>query len=120
MEEGRVEFDRYFGFLRRVGFDLESFNYEPEAFGNFVAVYRREDVALRVVRDRSEVFVDAAKAGSAWQDKETLLESSGIPRSRHEIVDGLWAGYEIETQASDLRKNFEVLLQALSATTASG
>jgi hypothetical protein len=113
MSDGRSNLDDNFAYLTlECGFDLESFEYFPEGFGNFIATFRRPDLALRITCDRSQIFVDCCADGTQWLDKERLLEDLGVPRSRFETIQGLWCGYEIDNQAKDLRKHLDRVCRA--------
>jgi len=98
------------------GFTLASFDYDSQSFGNFVAIYNRGDIALRVLRDRSQVFVEFSDSGSPWRDKEVILEECGISRQRYPTIDSLWSGYEIATQSRDLREHLDRLIHASQQT----
>jgi hypothetical protein len=105
-----------FGFLTAAGFSLEIETYRPEVFGNYSALFTSPDVQIRLVSDRSEVFVDIRILGGHWCDKEVLLEQAGIPRSRHPMTKlGLWSGYREDLQARDLEKYLQILKTAVSA-----
>jgi hypothetical protein len=111
MEKYRSEFDYCFGYLQsEYGFKMNSYSEEPPAFDWFVAEFQREDIKLKVQRDRSQVFIDFALVGKPWQDKEDILESLGISRSRFATIDGLWEGYKIENQSQDLKQHFNLLV----------
>ena len=106
-----------FGFLTDAGFSLEIETYRPDVFGNYSAVFTAPDVQIRLVSDRSEVFVDFRIPGAHWCDKEVLLEHAGIPRSRHPLNEGgLWSGYREEVQARDLEQYLQILKTAVSAS----
>jgi hypothetical protein len=113
MKKGRQDLDQYFSFLV-VDFDftLIAFDYDSRAFGNFEAYYSRGETGLRILRDRSQVFVYVAVSGSSWKNKEETLEANGIGRERHPTIEGLWSGYEIATQARELREHLETLIHS--------
>lgn len=121
MRDFRAELNQYFGYLETdFGFSLESFTGQPTAFDNFLAVYSRPDIAIRVTQDRSQIFIDFRQSNDGpWYEKEPLLEKLGVPGSRfpnYQIGDGyeLWSGYDIKNQSNDLRKYLELILQHLS------
>jgi len=62
-----------FVFLTDAGFSLEIETYRPDVFGNYVAVFTAPDMQIRLVSDKSEVFVDIGLADGSWCDKEILL-----------------------------------------------
>ena len=104
-----------FGFLTDSGFSLEIETYRPDVFGNYTAVFTAADMQLRLVSDRSQVFVDIGLADGSWCDKEVLLEQAGIPRSRHALNEiGLWSGYREDVQARDLEQYLQILKTAAS------
>src|ERR1700685_1102170 len=106
-----------FGFLADAGFSLEIETYRPDVFGNYSAVFTAPDIQIRLVSDRSEVFVDIGLADGSWCDKEILLEQGGIPRTRHPLTKiGLWSGYREEVQARDLEQYLQILKTAASAS----
>jgi hypothetical protein len=105
-----------FGFLTHAGFSLEIETYRPDVFGNYSAVFTAPDMQIRLVSDRSEVFVDIGLADGSWCDKEVLLEQAGIPRSRHPLNEvGLWTGYRENVQARDLEQYLQIIKTASSA-----
>jgi hypothetical protein len=109
-----------FGFLTDAGFSLEIETYRPDVFGNYSAVFTAPDMQIRLVSDRSEVFVDIGLANGSWCDKEVLLEQAGIPRSRHPLNEiGLWSGYREDVQARDLEKYLQVLRVAAATARSS-
>ena len=105
-----------FGFLTDAGFSLEIETYRPDVFGNYSALFTAADLQIRLVSDRSQVFVDIALADGSWCDKEVLLEQAGIPRARHSLNEiGLWSGYREDVQARELEQYLEILKTAASA-----
>jgi hypothetical protein len=105
-----------FGFLTDAGFSLDIETYRPDVFGNYSAVFAAPDVQIRLVSDRSQVFVDIRIPGGRWCDKEVLLEQAGIPRSRHSLNEiGLWSGYREDVQARDLEQYLQILKTVASA-----
>jgi hypothetical protein len=104
-----------FGFLTDAGFSLEIQTYRPDVFGDYSATFTAPDVQIRLVSDRSQVFVDIRIPSSDWYDKEVLLEQAGIPRSRHPLNEvGLWTGYGEDIQARDLEQYLQILKAAAS------
>ena len=109
----RARLLKTFGFLTDAGFSLEVTDYRPDMFGNYVAIFTAPDLLIRLVSDRSQVFVEIQIPGGHWCDKELLLEQRGIPRTRHPLGEiGLWAGYREETQVRDLQEYLSVLKSA--------
>jgi len=92
-------------------FVLVSFSDQPRAFDNFVAIYQRDELKLRMIRDRSQVFIAFSINGKNWLDKEKILEGQGITRDRFPTTDpGLWEGYDIKNQSADLREYLDLIL----------
>jgi hypothetical protein len=109
----RARLLKTFGFLTDAGFSLEISDYRPDVFGNYVAIFAGPDLQIRLVSDRSQVFVEIREPGGHWCDKEMILEQRGIPRARHPLNEiSLWSGYREETQARDLQEYLSVLKSA--------
>lgn len=114
---------QHFGYLEEDGgdgagshFTLTYFCDTPAAFDNCVAHYAQAPFALRLSRERGQVFVELRYADRAWHDKEPLLQRLGIPLYRHPLADdGSWSGYQTAVQARDLRQHLPLLLQHLAA-----
>jgi hypothetical protein len=103
--------NEHFGFLvADRGYEMLSHLYDSTAFGNFIVIYRRGDIWLKLIRDRSQIFVEFSNDGELWKDKESILEAQGISKERYSIDDmNLWSGYEIENQGVDLRKHLDLI-----------
>jgi hypothetical protein len=106
-----------FGFLEsEFGFSLTDFCDSPTALDNCVAQYARSPFALRLARERGQVFVELRCGSRAWLDKELLLERLGVAFARHPPADdGSWSGYHTAVQAQDLRRHLPLLLQHMAA-----
>lgn len=106
-----------FGFLETdFGFTLTDFCDTPTAFDNCVAQYARSPFALRLARERGQVFVELRCGTRPWQDKEPLLDRLGVAWSRHPTAhDGSWSGYHTAVQAQDLQRHLPLLLQHMAA-----
>ena len=106
-----------FGFLEtEFGFTLTDFCDSPTAFDNCVAQYARSPFALRLARERGQVFVEMRCGDRGWQDKEPLLDRLGIAWGRHPTAeDGSWTGYHTAVQAQDLQRHLPLLLQHMAA-----
>ncbi|MGZ5283812.1 MAG: hypothetical protein ACXWDO_01400 [Bacteroidia bacterium] len=110
-EKLRSIFDNYFKFLTDdFGFIVESSHYDSEAFGNFSIILSNGPKKIRIVSDRSQIFIDISDAGFSWKSKEDILEEKDISKNRFNITEGLWDGYKIENQSSDLQKHLSLLL----------
>jgi hypothetical protein len=81
----RARLLKTFGFLSDGGFSLEVTDYRPDVFGNYVAIFTAPDLQIRLVSDRSQIFIDIRAGDGPWCDKETLLEQAGIPRTRYPL-----------------------------------
>ena len=106
-----------FGFLEtEFGFTLTDFCDSPTAFDNCVAQYARSPFALRLARERGQVFVELRCGDRGWQDKEPLLDRLGIAWGRHPTAeDGSWTGYHTAVQAQDLQRHLPLLLKHMAA-----
>ncbi|RZJ08349.1 MAG: hypothetical protein EON50_19615 [Acidovorax sp.] len=106
-----------FGFLEtELGFVLTDFCDSPTAFDNCVAQYTREPFALRLARERGQVFVELRCGTRPWLDKEPLLDRLGIGFGRHPPAeDGSWSGYHTAVQARDLQHHLPLLLRHMAA-----
>jgi|SRR5277367_6673512 len=100
--------------LERGGFTCVVQDYRPDVFGNFVAMCSSPVLRVRITNDRGQIFVDVANLTGPWIDKEVILESLGIPRERHETINGLWSGYEPAVQTSDLERYLPKLIAAVN------
>ena len=59
------------------GFRLVSESYEPASFGNGLIVLQSEDLRLRFVRDRGQVFADVGPSGQTgehWHQLQRVME----------------------------------------------
>jgi hypothetical protein len=60
---------------RDLGFQEVSRVYTPQDFGNAVIVLATPDFKLRVIRDRSQIFIDVRpNTGIEWHDLQYVLE----------------------------------------------
>jgi hypothetical protein len=100
--------------LERAGFTCVIQDYRPDVFGNFVAMCSSPELRIRITNDRGQIFIDLANSSGPWNDKEMILESLGIPRERHETINGLWSGYEPAVQASELERYLPKLVAAIN------
>lgn len=98
------------------GFTLTEFCDSPTAFDNCVAHCARTPLALRLARERGQVFVELRCGSRPWLDKEPLLERLGVAFARHPPAsDGSWSGYHTAVQAQDLQRHLPLLLEHLAA-----
>jgi len=113
---GKSKAKSFFAFLEQdFGFRLEKFEYSARHFGNFVAEYQRSDAVISITRDRAQVFVELVGRDGEWYDKDDLLEEFGVNRDRYPIENGLWTGYELEKQVTELRAYLPQLLARIGA-----
>jgi hypothetical protein len=103
-----------FAVLERAGFTCVVDNYRPDVFGNFVVLCSAPSSRVKITNDRGQIFVEVAAPAGPWNDKESILESIGIPRARHETRDGLWSGYEPATQVAELERLLPKILAAVN------
>jgi hypothetical protein len=100
--------------LERSGFTCVVQDYRPDVFGNFVALCSSPKSRVRITNDRGQIFIDVATSSGPWNDKENILESLGIPRARHQTINGLWSGYEPAAQVSELERYLPNLIAAVN------
>jgi hypothetical protein len=111
------EIGHHFGYLvDNLGFEIISHSFDPQSFGNLIIVYRRGDLQLRLVKDRSQVFIEFSLDSKCWYDKERILEALGVSMSRYRNDEiGLWEGYKIENQGAHLREHFDLIEKYLKS-----
>ncbi len=103
-------FDKHFKYLTdEFGFQVTNSKYDPDTFGNFVIELTRGEKMLRIVSDRSQIFVEVFDPGTGWLDKEDILEENGISRERFGSTDGLWNGFEIQNQSADIKEHRSIM-----------
>ena len=69
---------------------LHSERYDPDSFGNGEVVLAGATVGFRIVRDRSEAFLDVRGAAEDWIDVRGVLGSLALlshPRELHPIAE---------------------------------
>jgi len=100
------DFINQFGFLREdLGFELISYGEKPQAFNNFGALLQKDDFHIQITRDRGQVFVEFSIDNSHWHNKDVILNELGILWNRHPTsASGLWKGYAMNIQATELQK----------------
>jgi hypothetical protein len=109
-EELRIIFDKHFRFLTAdYGYTVESSTYEQRSFGNFGIELTKGQKKIKIISDRSQIFVDVFDAKLGWVDKNEILEKKGILRTRFNTTNGLWEGYEIQNVVNDLKRNRSIL-----------
>jgi hypothetical protein len=108
------QYSELFSVLERAGFACVVQNHRPDIFGNFVVMCSSPKARVRVTNDRGQIFIDVATLSGPWKDKETILESLGISRERHETINGLWSGYDPAVQASELARYLPRLVAVAS------
>lgn len=114
--EFRNEPYRHFGYLEsEFGFRLTSFVDEPRVNHSFGATYASEVIEIQITRDRGQVFVELRHGAGPWYEMDPLLERLGVPYSRFSSYpSGLWHGYSIENQSTDLRQHLAVLARHIA------
>ena len=97
-------FVKYFQYLvDEFEYKIDSSRYDSKSFGNFIIELSKGSKKIKILSDRSQIFIDIFTPDTGWSDKEKLLEQNGIPRGRFGLTKtGLWIGYEIENQSRDL------------------
>ena len=69
---------------------VQSETYKPEHFGNAILTLAGPAVSFRIVRDRSEIFLDVRGAANDWVDVRGILGSLGLlenPRALHPLCE---------------------------------
>jgi len=103
-------YEKYFKFIEMDhAFKINYSKYDRAAFGNFIIEFQRENNYIKIISDRSQIFIEIKKTGTDWNHIDKIFERNGILFSRYKVIDGLWEGYEIEHQAKDLKDNFGLL-----------
>ena len=110
------EYQGLFSFLEDAGFSLAVVTYSPESFGNFLVECQKPDAKFRVTKERGQIFIEVLTDNGRWLEKEKILGAAGIPMSRYETIDGLWAGYEPANQELDLKQNLRFLLDVATSS----
>lgn len=109
-QELKIIFENHFKFLTGLyGYSVDSSHYDFKVFGNFVFELSKGQKKIKIISDRSQIFVEIFDQKYGWVDKDDILESKGIKRTRFGITNGLWDGYEIRNQARDLNDNADLL-----------
>lgn len=97
---------RSFAYLHHeFGLELHDIHVSETNFGSVVVEYRRTTVTLQVTSDR-QVFIELTGPDAEWRDKDDILEEIGIARVAHPTRDGLRAGYSLEIQSAELRRQY--------------
>jgi hypothetical protein len=60
------------------GLEMEEEEYSEAAFGNAFIILAGHDFAMRIVRDRGDIFCDLAKVDRRWRDADKTIESLGL------------------------------------------
>src|SRR6266550_3475553 len=91
-------------FLVERGFEVVDDSYNPEAFGNAFVRFESKDFAVRVVRDRGQIFADVgpAQTSDEWHDLRRVLEFLG-----HGSVET--SGFELDELGRTLEANYDEL-----------
>lgn len=68
------------GLLSPHKFILEMHQYNPEIFGNYEVVFSRDNLRIRFIKDRSQVFMDVSQVafGDDWTPVEAVLQKKKI------------------------------------------
>jgi len=86
--------------------------YDPANFGDALMVIRSNELALRFVRDRGQVFVDIGPGfnGDDWHNLQYVLEflaSNGLPASPSSAWDLEKLGSELKAKYEGVRDIFQ-------------
>jgi hypothetical protein len=80
--------------------------YDENHFGNAYLILTAEDFAIRILRDRGQVFADLAKPGGPWVDADKKLQSLGMHPNPESILS-------LEQLIDILAREKDRILQAL-------
>ena len=75
------------------GLGIQEERYEPDHFGDAILVLSGRSVSFRLVRERTELFLDVLGAANDWVDVRGILFSLGLlpsPRENYplpELID---------------------------------
>ena len=102
---------RFGGFLERRGFSEIGYSYNRMMFGNEILdLSDEDDVSIRFVRDRSQVFADLRKSGTDYVPSHLLFARLGVDSSEHASLDK--QGF-LEPLARDLMLYWDRLIALL-------
>jgi hypothetical protein len=62
----------------RFGLQETEERYDERNFGDGWVILTAKDFSVRILRDRSQIFIDVAKPGEQWIDADKRFESLGI------------------------------------------
>jgi hypothetical protein len=96
-------------FVEERDFEVVDESYSPEAFGNAVVNLQSKDFAVRVVRDRDQIFADVGPAQTfdEWHDLSRVLEFLGHGRADT-------SAFELDQLASTLKAHYNELKNLFS------
>lgn len=95
--------------LTRGLLNIESSDYDAQAFGNAVVILTGRNLRIRVIRDRGEILADAASSGypDDWFPLERVVNAVGVPSPPPEGLITLEQAAEIvERYFTDLDSGF--------------
>ena len=100
----------YFGFI----FDNSEFRiteerYEPEIFGDWLLVSESNIIQLRIICDRSEIFIDikSNKKPTEWMDLNVILQFLTGEEWSYKFPNGKMDDNFVSYQLNNLSKNLE-------------
>lgn len=96
-------------FLLARGFELISWQADDDAFGDSSLVLEKENLRVRITRDRGQDFVEVASTNHSkeWFDLSLLLQAFGSRESPAELTD-------LDAQASRLKEALPELQEAFA------
>lgn len=68
------------------GLKITEEQYDEKHFGNAYLILTAEDFAIRILRERGQVFFDLAKPGEPWVDADKKLERLGMHPNPESIL----------------------------------
>ena len=85
--------------LASLGFRRLGFLYSEKDFGNFVINYTNDDILIRIIRDRGQIFVEARGQNKQWIYVPKALQINDIstPPRLHVVIDEIFNKFQILT-----------------------
>jgi hypothetical protein len=90
----------------RFGLEPKEERYDEASFGNAYIVLTSREFAMRILRDRGQIFVDLAKSDLKWVGADKKVEALGLhPRPESPLT--------VDQLIEVLENNRERILQSL-------
>jgi hypothetical protein len=109
-KELTIIFDKYFKFLtEEFGYIIVFSVYNEQSFGNFIIELSKGEKKIKIISDRSQIFIYLPDAIETWKLKDDILEEKGILKNRFGMKLELWEGFKIQNQSMELKKYHSLL-----------